>query len=178
MAVGPEQADFFPAEGEDVETPFFSEQGKKELQMEAVGDHQGFLEPQGKAEEAEKVRGAENRQTFALVLPEEGILQEFFQGGEQFGGLPFAEPPAEDFFFRAPFQVLETEGILFSHRAHPLGWKVQGHTRTWVRFDETLEVLLRNPFVHRNCLLGRTVFISRVSRSFVPFVRSPSSTRP
>ena len=95
-----EKPDLLLAEGEDIEPFVAAEERQERLDVKIIGNRDQLVKGLGKAEGAEKIRGEEERQTIALLPPEENIARQRLRGFQEGLDLLGAQTPGQQFFLR------------------------------------------------------------------------------
>ena len=112
-----EKPDLILAEGEDIEPLIAAEERQERLDVKIIGNRDQLGKGLGKAEGAEKIRGEEERQTIALLPPEENIARQRLRGFKEGLDLLWSQTAGQQFFLRPAQEISEPDLVLLALRA-------------------------------------------------------------
>ena len=144
------QPDLLLAEGQDIESPIAAEQRQQRLDVKAVGDNHQLLKVKGQAvvvaAHPRHLGRDKDRQSVALTLPEEAILDQPGRGFEQCPGrrrtetIPTAARRRQALFCFVK-QVFQPDRILPSLRPCPVRGHKDGHVPAITLLAQIFQVI-------------------------------------
>ena len=121
MAGRGDQPDVLEADREHVERPVLREQGEQGLHVEALVHHRELVDGGRQAVGAQGLRGAEDDQALAQLLPEGRVVHQLPDRRHQLGGLGALHAGFRQLLVDRAEQVLQPDRVLLRLRPGPDG---------------------------------------------------------